>query len=199
MKTLKINLAALLFAIFLTGTAASTSAQGTVRINPYLNTDLSIVSIINPSNASLRMKIYDEEGTLYYSQKIQEKTTDQKLFDFSYLEDGTYKIVLNGDSIDLEKEFDVVNKKLALKETNETNEKTFFRADNNNVFVTYLSFDQENFQISITDQEGEEVFLKSYNSTPRFTQKFDVKELPQGEYNVRLISNSKEYNYAFRK
>lgn len=179
--------------------ASSAFATGNIRINPYLDTDLSIVSIINPTESFLKMKIYDEAGNLYYSNKISSETTNQKLFDFSYLEDGTYKIVLTGKKDKLEKEFEVVNNKLAVELAEQMAEKTLFRAEDNSLFVTYLSFKNTNFKISINDEFGNEVFTSSYASEPTFSKKFNVEALPKGDYKVRLVSDKKEYNYAFRK
>lgn len=179
--------------------ASSAFATGNIRINPYLDTDFSIVSIINPSESFLKMKIYDEAGNLYYSNKVSSETTDQKLLDFSYLEDGTYKIVLTGKGDKLEKNFEIINSKQVAELGDEMTEKTLFRTEDNNLFVTYLSFENTSFSISINDAFGNEVFTNSYASEPTFSKKFNVEALPKGDYKVRLVSNKKEYNYAFRK
>lgn len=198
-KNLKLKLSVLALTAIFVLSLSSAFASGNIRINPYLDTDLSIVSIINPTESFLKMKIYDEDGNLYYSKKVSGETTDQKLFDFSYLEDGTYKIVLTGKGDKLEKKFEVANNKLVAEETAKTAEKTLFRADNNDLFITYLSFKNETFNISISDAEGNEVFEGSYASEPTFSKKFNVEALPKGDYKVRLVSDKKEYNYAFRK
>ena len=193
------NLKGIVLGVILFLGASSAFATGNVRINPYLDTDLSIVSIINPTESALKLKIYDTEGNLYYSKKVSGETTNQKLFDFSYLEDGVYKIVLTGNKVNVEKKFEIENNKLISEKQNEIAEKTLFRSEDNNLFVTYLSFENKNFNLSILDSFGNEVFVESYNSEPTFSKKFNVEALPKGEYKVRLISNDKEYNYAFRK
>jgi len=198
MKTKNTFKGLVLGVILFLGTS-SAFATGNIRINPYLDTDFSIVSIINPTESFLKMKIYDEAGNLYYSNKISGETTNQKLFDFSYLEDGTYKIVLTGKGDKLEKKFEVVNNKLVAESADKMTEKTLFRAEDNNLFVSYLSFENTTFNISINDDFGNEVFNGSYASEPSFSKKFNVEALPKGDYKVRLVSNKKEYNYAFRK
>ncbi|PKQ62660.1 hypothetical protein [Labilibaculum manganireducens] len=198
MKTKNTFKGLVLGVILFLGTS-SAFATGNIRINPYLDTDLSIVSIINPTESLLKMKIYDEAGNLYYSNKVGGETTAQKLFDFSYLEDGTYKIVLTGKGDNIEKEFVVANNKLVAELAENTAEKTLFRTEDNNLFVTYLSFENKAFNISINDEFGNEVFNGSYASEPTFSKKFNVEALPKGDYKVRLVSDKKEYNYAFRK
>ncbi|RKE02212.1 hypothetical protein [Marinifilum flexuosum] len=199
MRTKNVNLKGIVLGALLFLGASSAFATGNIKINPYLDTDLSIVSIINPSESALKMKIYDREGNLYYSKKVNSATTDQKLFDFSYLEDGIYKIVLSGADENVEKEFIIEGNKLKVTDTKEVAEKTLFRSQDNNLFVSYLSFENNTFNLSITDELGNEVFEESYTSAPTFSKKFNVTALPEGEYKVRLVSNNKEYNYAFRK
>ncbi|WP_321282456.1 hypothetical protein [Marinifilum fragile] len=199
MKTKNVNLKGIVLGALLFLGASSAFATGNIKINQYLDTDLSIVSIINPTESVLKMKIYDREGNLYYSKKVNSATTDQKLFDFSYLEDGIYKIVLSGADENVEKEFVIEGKKLKVTDAKELAEKTLFRSKDNDLFVSYLSFENTTFNLSITDELGNEVFEESYTSAPTFSKKFNVTALPEGEYKVRLVSNNKEYNYAFRK
>ncbi|WP_321515800.1 hypothetical protein [Marinifilum fragile] len=199
MKTKNVNLKGIVLGALLFLGASSAFATGNIKINQYLDTDLSIVSIINPTESVLKMKIYDREGNLYYSKKVNSTTTDQKLFDFSYLEDGIYKIVLSGADENVEKEFVIEGKKLKVTDAKELAEKTLFRSKDNDLFVSYLSFENTTFNLSITDELGNEVFEESYTSAPTFSKKFNVTALPEGEYKVRLVSNNKEYNYAFRK
>lgn len=199
MRTKNVNLKGIVLGALLFLGASSAFATGNIKINPYLDTDLSIVSIINPTESALKMKIYDREGNLYYSKKVNSATTDQKLFDFSYLEDGLYKIVLIGTEEKVEKEFVIEGNKLKVEDNIEVAEKTFFRSENNDLFVSYLAFENKTFNLSITDALGNEVFEESYTSAPTFSKKFNVTALPEGEYKVRLVSNNKEYNYAFRK
>lgn len=199
MRTKNLNLKGIVLGVVLFLGANSVFASGDIKINPYLDTDFSIVSIINPTESSLKMKIFDTDGNLYYSKKVSSETTDQKIFDFSYLENGTYKIVLSGEKEIIEKEFKIADNKLSTDKAEDVAEKTLFRTEENSLFVTYLSFDNNNFNLSILDAFGNEVFEESYDSKPTFSKKFNVEALPKGEYKVRLISNDKEYNYAFRK
>ncbi|WP_372756222.1 hypothetical protein [Labilibaculum sp.] len=199
MKRKNITLKGLVLGVALFLGASSAFATGNIRINPYLDTNFSIVSITNSSESAVNMKIYDEAGNLYYSNKLNGEVSAQKLFDFSYLEDGTYKIVLAGKEDTVEKQFEVVNNKLVSDSETVASEKTLFRADKDNLFVTYLSFNNTTFDITINDEFGNEVFNNSYDSKPTFSKKFNVEALPKGDYKVRLVSDNKEYNYAFSK
>lgn len=111
MKNLKLKLKGLaLTAIFVLG-LSSAFASDTLRINQYLKTDYSIVSVFNTSDSNLKLQIFDNNGNIYYSQTIDAETSSQKLFDLSNLEDGNYSLVLVGKNSRVEEAFQVVAQK----------------------------------------------------------------------------------------
>jgi len=91
---------------------SSAFASGNIRINQYLKTDYSIVSVFNTSDSNLKLQVYDMDGNIYYSQTIDAETSSQKLFDLSNLEDGNYSLVLVGKNSRVEETFQVVAQKL---------------------------------------------------------------------------------------
>ena len=114
MKNLKLKLRGLALAAALVLSLSSAFAGGNVKINPYLNTDYSIVSVFNTSDSNLKLKVYDENGYVFYSETITAETNTQKLFDLSYLEDGNYSLVLVGNNTKVETPFVVRAKRLAV-------------------------------------------------------------------------------------
>ncbi|MCZ4695062.1 hypothetical protein DWB61_09065 [Ancylomarina euxinus] len=117
MKNLKLKLRGLALAAALVLSLSSAFAGGNVKINPYLNTDYSIVSVFNTSNSNLKLKVYDENGYVFYSETVEAESNTQKLFDLSYLSDGNYTLVLVGKNTRVEETFQVAGKKLLV--TNE--------------------------------------------------------------------------------
>jgi hypothetical protein len=114
MKNLKLKLRGLALVAILASSLSTAFASDTLRINPYLNTDYSIVSVFNTSNANLKLKVYDEDGHIFYSETINAETSTQKLFDLSYLADGNYSLVLVGKNTRIEEQFIVKAQKLAV-------------------------------------------------------------------------------------
>ena len=110
MKNLKLKGLSLVAALVLS--LSSAFASGNVTITPYLNTEYSIVSVFNTSESNLKLKVYDEDGAVFYSETITAETTTQKLFDLSYLADGNYSVVLVGKNTREETPFVVRAKKL---------------------------------------------------------------------------------------
>ena len=118
MKNLNLKLKGLALAAVLTLSLSSVFASGQVHINKYLDTDYSIVSILNTTDSNLKLKVYDYTGQVFYSETITAETTTQKLFDLSYLEDGNYSLVLVGKNTKVETPFVVKAKQLDV--SNET-------------------------------------------------------------------------------
>ena len=116
MKNLKSK--GLALAAVLTLSLSSAFASGNLTINKYLNTDYSIVSVFNTSDSNLKLKVYDNNGHVFYSETIKAESNTQKLFDLSNLSDGDYALVLVGDNTRIEKPFIVKAKKLDV--SNET-------------------------------------------------------------------------------
>ena len=114
MKNLKLKLRGLALAALFTLSLSTAFASGNLRINTYLNTDYSIVSVFNTSATNLKLKVYDENGYVFYSETIEAETNTQKLFDLSYLADGNYSLVLVGKNTRIEEQFVVKAKKLAV-------------------------------------------------------------------------------------
>ena len=112
MKNLKLRGLALAAALVLS--LSSAFASGNVKINPYLNTGYSIVSVFNTSDSNLKLKVYDENGHVFYSETVEAETNTQKLFDLSYLADGNYSLVLVGKNTKVETPFVVRAKRLAV-------------------------------------------------------------------------------------
>jgi hypothetical protein len=114
MKNLKLKLRGLALVAVLALSLSTAFASGNLRINTYLNTDYSIVSVFNTSATNLKLKVYNEEGDVFYSETIAAETNMQKLFDLSLLADGNYALVLVGKNTRIEKQFVVKAKKLAV-------------------------------------------------------------------------------------
>ena len=110
MKNLKLKGLALT-AIFVLS-LSSAFASGKIRINQYLKTDYSIVSVFNTSDSNQKLQVFDNDGNIYYSQTFEAETSSQKLFDLSNLEDGNYSLVLVGKDSRVEETFQVVAQKL---------------------------------------------------------------------------------------
>ncbi len=172
-----------------------------VAINPYLNTEYSILSVANPSEKAAKLEITDENGELVHKEWLSSKAFSQQILDFSELKDGRYtaKVSVKGEEIASSKfalaDHQISDEKIMSKEEL----KAFFRLNDNILYVSHIAFGANSFGISIEDAIGDEVFEKGFDGNSTYSGKFDISALPNGNYSVKINSGSKEYSYAFTK
>lgn len=179
-------------------------AIGNVSIHPYLNTDYSIISVSNLADKAASFSIKDAEGVSVYKEWVNKAGFEQKILDFSNLEDGDYTAVLRVKGAEeIIESFKVVDHKLVSDKVeqviSEEELRAFFNIVENTLFVSHISFGSSSFGISISDDIGEEIFEKGFEGNSTYSGKFDISALPNGDYKVSINSGNKEYTYAFRK
>lgn len=177
---------------------------GKVSIHPYLDTEFSIVSVSNVTDKNAVFSIKDENGLTVYKEWVNKAGIEQKILDFSRIDDGVYTAVLKAKGLkDVSKTFVILNHQLS-SETEETklsnNQlKSFFHLNDNTLTVSHISFGSKSFDVSISDAIGENLYAESFSGNSTFSHKYDVSSLPSGDYTVSINSGNKEYSYAFRK
>jgi len=190
----------------LTTVASAGNGEGEnakVSIAPYLNTNYSVLSVANSSDKTAFLTILDTNGEVLYKEWVSKGGLTQKILDFTYLEDGEYKVSVKIKGLEEIKEtFIVKDKKISVKGKEvvvSAESKAFVKLVDNILYVSHLSFGSPAFGISISTETNEEVFTKTIEGKETYSGKFDVSELPSGEYNVNINSGEKVFNYAFSK
>jgi len=177
---------------------------GMVSIHKYLDTDFSIISVSNLADKNAIFSIKDENGSTVYKEWVNKAGIEQKILDFSRIDDGIYtaELKVKGHK-EVSKTFIIQDHQLSSgKETNLSSSKqlkSFFYLTDNTLTVSHISFGSRSFDVSISDEIGDDIYLKSFSGNSTFSRKFDVSSLPCGDYTVSINSGNKEYSYAFRK
>lgn len=194
----KLHLPTLLFSIAILFSSLNVSATGLVRINNYLKTDFSIISIINPSGNTATLRITDENKNIVYTKEVSKEACSQEIISFSDIYNGSYTITVSNKDFKSEDHFELVNDKISkpYKEFN-TEDRVFFRIAKEMLYVSRSSVNST-FNLSISDKNNELIFDESYVKSTS-SKKFNISQLPSGKYDVRLYSGNKEYIYAFVK
>lgn len=176
---------------------------GKVSIHPYLDTEFSIVSVSNLADKNAVFSIKDENGLIVYKEWVNKAGIEQKILDFSKIDDGVYTAALKAKGQkEVSKTFVIQNHQLSSKKDvalSNNQLKSFFHLNNNTLIVSHISFGSKSFDVSISDAIGENLYAKSFSGNSTFSRKFDVSSLPSGDYTVSINSGNKECSYAFRK
>ncbi len=207
MKTSKLFKGLTLGVMFALGVSAyagegeGEGAASSVAIYPYLNTDFSVLSLNNKSEANAILTIEGTDGEVYHRELISKSGFTQKVLDFSYLSDGEYSVVLKSKGKEyFSKAFAVRNHKIVTdskKEESSAN-KAFANVVDNTLIVSYLPFGEKSVDVSISSS-SEEIFTQTFKTEKTFSKKFDISALPKGDYHVTINSEDKNYTYAFSK
>lgn len=95
--------------VALTVIANIAMASGNLRVNILpLKADRAVVAISNNAESKFQISIEDEHGAVVYFKETDEGMADyRKVYDFSNLENGSYKLVVSLDNISGEREFSI--------------------------------------------------------------------------------------------
>ncbi len=194
MKTMK-----LLFTVTAVMIAAIVTAVEKPKMDVIpLNADQAIVSITNENPALFEMSIETNKGELvYYKQTTKASTEYKKTFDFANLENGSYVLKLKVNDTGVHREFEVSNKEILVGDSKMKYDPYFSFKDNILKF-SYLNFDQENFSVSIYN-EDELFFNKKVGKDFAIQEGFNLSKLENGSYKVVLSSFNNQYVYNLEK
>jgi len=194
MKTIRTLITVLAVVIVATATAVEKPKMNVVP----LTADRAIVSINNDKEALFELSIQADNGELvYYKQSTQPLTNYQKVFDFANLENGDYTMVLKINDTRLTKDFQVSSKKIEVGETKLRFDPYFAYAENQ-LKMSYLNFDGENYNLSIYGDKGL-VFDTKLGKDFNLTTGYDLSRLSAGKYDVVLSSYDNEFTFSLEK
>ncbi|NJM14997.1 MAG: hypothetical protein HC896_06100 [Bacteroidales bacterium] len=78
-------------------------ASGDVNIYPIVGSKKAKVSLAAPAIGRTYLTLENQEGDTYYSERVNGPANYAKVYDFSTLESGTYKLVVRSNNKTIEK------------------------------------------------------------------------------------------------
>jgi hypothetical protein len=161
-----------------------------------LNSDQVLVTVQNKEASDVEVTIYDNDGTLVY-YKISNKPINSfnKIFDFKNLENGKYAMQVNLNGLTHKRDLKITSEKIYVG--NPENESApHFANRNEQLIISHLNFENNNYWINIYDESGL-VFEKKIGNQSPLHSGFDLSELNPGDYTVILDSGKKNFQYRF--
>ncbi|MHA7112520.1 hypothetical protein ACRTDU_20520 [Sunxiuqinia elliptica] len=181
--------------VALTVIANIAMASGNLRVNILpLKADRAVVAISNNAESKFQISIEDEQGAVVYFKETDGGMADyRKVYDFSNLENGSYKLVVSLDNISGEREFSIDHGVI-----NVGKEKTlaapFFSFKDDILRVAYLNHQGEKTSLYIYTK-GELVYSKALENSFSVNEGLDLSKLTTGDYQVVLASGDEVYDY----
>lgn len=191
MKTIFKIMLAVVLCIFTTAVFAS----GNLRLNILpMNEEKALVNISALSGVNFNVTITNEKGQVVYYQ--EDSGSDQiyrKIFNFSELEDGTYRMKVACTDLSTERFIEKKRDKITVGEEN-TTQSPFFGVEGNILKCTYLNFDNDNITLHLYDR-SEELYLKSLGKNFNIQHALNLSQLKSGRYEAVLTAGNKQFIY----
>lgn len=202
MKTKNVFKGMLLTAAFVFA-GSSVFADGKISVSPYLKTSYAVVSVSPAVDDFSSLAIYNSQGELVYSSdKVESGVGYTKLFDFSKMEDGKYKITARNNKANSVEEYFTVKSGNVVSEsrTNSVSEEDVRIWKNSDyVYVSHLNRNFNSINVTLEDERGSLIYEKSFPAELAYSEKFDVSSLPKGNYSLSFVSGDNVFNYEFNK
>jgi len=169
-------------------------AGGNLKVNILpLTSETAVVAISSVDASNLQISIENENGEkVYYKETDAENKDYRKVFDFSNLERGDYKLSVTTDGLTTERNFSI-DKNIAVGKEKSLIE-PYFAYKNGVLKVSYLNFPEENVSLNFY-ANNDLVYSKEIGTKFNVTEGYDLSKLDKGSYSVVLSTDSKSYSY----
>lgn len=187
MNSLK-SIFALVFAITLSFTSFTSAFAdednmiATVEALP--NSTKFLLKFENEKQERLKVKIYNSDLKLVFSEAIGKQAQIQRIYDMSAIGEGTYTILIEGETY---KEKRTVTVKTTLKNDfiatfspEPTNKKVFASVENNKGTV----------KLTLTDEDGNILYEETINEENK-ERVLNLQDLDRGTYFLQIIGQDK--------
>lgn len=194
MRTIK-TISKLTMLIAFVAFANTLMATGNLKVNILpLTSETAVVAISNTVAANFQISIENEKGEVVYYKETEADSKDyRKVFDFSNLDKGDYKLSVSIDGMSSERTFRIDNTNIAVGKEKSLLE-PYFAYQNGILKLSYLNFPEDNLSVNFYD-ENTLVYSKSIGDKFNVTEGFDLSKLDKGAYSVVLSNGSKTFSY----
>jgi len=183
----------MLFAIVAFANTLMASGNLKVNILP-LTSEKAVVAISNSTAANFQISIANNKGEVVYYKETDADSKDyHKVFDFSDLDKGDYKLSVSIDGSTTERLFKIENKNIAVGKEKSMME-PYFAYKDGVLKLSYLNFSEENVSLNFYDKENL-VYSKEIGDKFNVNEGFDFSKLDKGAYSVVLSTSDKSYSY----
>ena len=170
-------------------------ATGNLKVNILpINSETAVEAISNAEASNFQISIANNKGEVVYYKETDSASNDyRKIFDFSELENGDYKLSVTVDAATTEREFSIKNQNITVgKEKNSI--EPFFAYKDGILKLSYLNFSEEKLNLNFYN-ENELVYTKAIGDEFSVQEGFNLSKLDKGDYSIVLSTNDKSYTY----
>jgi hypothetical protein len=164
--------------IFFGAATAFASGKPAMNIIP-ITADRVLVAMEQEKSSPVEVRVTDENGRLVFYKSVRSANSDyRKIYDLSALENGSYNVVFNIDNTRVKRTIELNDDRVVVGDIHYSYDPTFL-FDNDNLKVTYLNFDEEDFMLKLY-RNGQMVFESKLGNDFALTRGFNLSRLDNG-------------------
>ncbi|PTN10362.1 hypothetical protein [Mangrovibacterium marinum] len=185
--------------IALVASANIAFATGNLRVDILpLSSERAVVAVSSQTESQYEISIENAYGEVIYYKETEGNVTDyRKVYDFSKLEQGEYKVIATIDGATSQRLFTVGSNEIAVGKLKYVADPVFTFKDDV-LRVAYLNYPGEQVDLKIYDG-NQLIYSKAINSEFAVNEGLNLSKLRSGNYQVVLASENEVFDYTVRK
>ncbi|MDX9881471.1 MAG: hypothetical protein RBS73_05355 [Prolixibacteraceae bacterium] len=172
-------------------------ASGNLKVNILpLTSEKAVVAVSNYTGNMFQLSIENENGEiLFYKEITDASDAYSKVYDFSRLEKGNYKLQVAVDGEKITRDFAIEKNTISVGKAKPVID-PYFSFKNNVLKISYLNFGEKNVNINFFNGT-DKIYGKTAGNKFNVSEGFDLSKLEKGDYSVSLSTENDEYTYNF--
>jgi hypothetical protein len=194
MKTIKIFLTMIAFAMVLAAAAVDKPTMNVIS----LNNEKALIAVANEKPAFFELSIIAKNGDLvYFKESANEITNLRQVIDYSNMEKGFYTLKLKVNDTYVTRDFEINSKGMFAGES-KLSYAPYFKFSDEVLKFSFLNFNKENVNLKIYN-DGELVFQDKLGKQFVLSTAYDLSNLEKGKYQVEISSMNNDFTYDIEK
>lgn len=170
-----------------------------VEVKGSANSKLLIVDLSNLQNENVSVSILDSDDHILYSETASDVKSFTKKFNLWKLEEGTYTLKVVQNKFRTVQPFVVTDKNVIVNEsTKKVNFEPIFKFKESKLEVL-VPLSENTVFVTIMDKSGHVMFEEKNDNVQSFRKKYDLKNLPKGEYLVEVSIEGESFYHNIKQ
>ncbi len=183
----------LLFALLICANTLFATGNLKVNIIP-MKDEKAVVAISALSNTSFKMTLTNNEGhVVYYLENSEQSNNYKKVYNFSDLDDGYYKLTVVSEGMTSERPFRKFRGVIKVGEER-TTLKPFFAYEDGRLKFSYLNFPKDDLNLYFY-KKNELIYTQNIGREFNISKALNLTKLDRGNYEVVLATKDEVFSY----
>lgn len=172
------------------------AGTGDVRIYPIEGSKKAKVILTVPQRSEVILSVQSHDGLSdLYRETVPNAGGYAKVYDFSQLDDGVYKLVVNTGTTMIERSFEVTGAEVRVLEESVKHLPVFIEKGEK-LMINYFNKGHNQIKVEFSDGQGT-FFEEEVHPELSFAKAYNIQSLLSGDYTVYFKSGDYRYSHHF--